>query len=82
MPPPITLPRRTLHEFRLVTKKHLNLKGRDEGPPVRLHADDAGGGRLTGCGPDGRGVSLLIPRRPPAGRPDDPVRAADQRRRG
>ena len=67
MPPPITLPRRTLHEFRLVAKKHLNLKGRDEGPPVRLHADDAGGGRLTACGPDGRGVSLLIPGdRPPA----------------
>ena len=68
MPPQITLPRRTLHEFRLVTKKHLNLKARDPGPPVRLHAAEHGGTRLTTCGPDGRGVSLLIPGdRPPAG---------------
>ena len=66
MPPPITLPRRTLHEFRLVTKKHLNLKARDDSPPVRLHADDAGGTRLTAAAHDGRGVSLLIPGdRPP-----------------
>ena len=60
MPPPTTLPRRTLHSFRTVAKKHLNLKGRDEGPPVRLHADRDGGTRLTTVGPDGRGVSLLI----------------------
>ena len=67
MPPPITLPRRTLHEFRLVAKKHLNLKGRDPGPPVRLHAGEDGGTRLTTVGPDGRGVSLLIAGdRPPA----------------
>ena len=66
MPPPITLPRRTLYNFRTVAKKHLNLKGRDPGPPVRLHADEDGGARLTTCGPDGRGVSLLIPgNRPP-----------------
>ena len=60
MPPPITLPRRTLHEFRQVAKKHLGLKARDPGPPVRLHADDDGGTRLTTVGPDGRGVSLYI----------------------
>ena len=67
MPPPFTLPRRTLHEFRLVTKKHLNLKGRDPGPPVRVHAGEAGGTRLTIIGADGRGVSLHIPGdRPPA----------------
>ena len=60
MPLPITLPRRTLHAFRLVTKKHLNLKGRDPGPPVRLHAGDDGGTRLTTCAPDGHGVSLHI----------------------
>ena len=67
MPPPITLARRTLHGFRTVAKKHLNLKGRDPGPPVRLHADEDGGARLTTCGPDGRGVSLHIPGdRPPA----------------
>ena len=66
MPPPITLPRRTLHGFRTVLKKHLDLKGRDPGPPVRLHADDAGGTRLTARGPDGRGVSLHVPGdRPP-----------------
>ena len=66
MPPPITLPRRTLHGFRTVLKKHLDLKGRDAGPPVRVHADDAGGTRLTAAGPGGRGVSLLIPGdRPP-----------------
>ena len=67
MPPPITLARRTLHSFRTVAKKHLNLKARDEGPPVRLHAGEDGGARLTTCGPVGRGVSLLIPGdRPPA----------------
>ena len=60
MPPPITLPRRTLHAFRTVAKKHLNLRRRDDGPPVRLHAGEDGGTRLTACGPDGRGVSLLI----------------------
>ena len=66
MPPPITLPRRTLHGFRTVAKKHLNLKGRDPGPPVRVYADEEGGARLTTCGPDGRGVSLYIPGdRPP-----------------
>ena len=66
MPPPITLPRRTLHEFRTVAKKHLNLKARDPGPPVRLHAGDEGGARLTTVGPDGRGVSFYIPGdRPP-----------------
>ena len=66
MPPPITLPRRTLHGFRTVVKKHLNLKARDPGPPVRLHAGDEGGARLTTVGPDGRGVSFYIPGdRPP-----------------
>ena len=60
MPPPITLPRRTLHAFRQVAKKHLNLKGRDPGPPVRVHTDDDGGTRLTTVGPDGRGTSLYI----------------------
>ena len=60
MPPPITLPRRTLHKFRLVVKKHLNLKGRDEGPAVRVHAGEDGGARLTTVGPDGRGVNLHI----------------------
>ena len=66
MPPPITLPRRTLHAFRTVLKKHLNLRGLADGPPVRLHAGEDGGTRLTACGPDGRGVSLLIPGdRPP-----------------
>ena len=67
MPPPIILPRRTLHSFRTVAKKHLNLKGRDEGPPVLIHADDDGGIRLTTIGTDGRGVSVFIPGdRPPA----------------
>ena len=67
MPPPITLARRTLHSFRTVAKKHLNLKGRDPGPPVQLHADEEGGTRLTTIGSDGRGVSLLVPgNRPPA----------------
>ena len=66
MPPPITLPRRTLHGFRAVAKKHLNLKGRDPGPPVCVHAVDEGGARLTTVGPDGRGVSFYIPGdRPP-----------------
>ena len=66
MPPPMTLPRRTLHAFRTVAKKHLNLKGRDPGPAVRLHAGDEGGARLTTCAPDGHGVSLHIPGdRPP-----------------
>ncbi|QDT16637.1 hypothetical protein [Alienimonas californiensis] len=68
--PPIILPRRTLHRFRTVAKKHLGLKARDQGPPVRIDADaDAEGGtRLTAVGPDGRGVSLLLPGdRPPAG---------------
>ena len=66
MPPPTTLLRRTLHGFRAVLKKHLDLKGRDPGPPVRLHAGDAGGTRLTAVVPGGRGVSLLIPGdRPP-----------------
>ena len=66
MPPPITLPRRTLHGFRTVLKKHLDLKGRDPGPPVRVHAGDDGGTRLTACGPGGRGVSLYVPGdRPP-----------------
>ena len=66
MPPPTTLPRRTLHEFRQVAKKHLTLKGRDPGPPVRLHAGDEGGTRLTTVDPNGRGVSLHIPGdRPP-----------------
>ena len=60
MPPPTTLPRRTLHEFRQVAKKHLGLKARDPGPPVRVHADDGGGTRLTTCNADGRGLSLLI----------------------
>ena len=60
MPPPTMLPRRTLHSFRTVAKKHLNLKGRDEGPPVRLHAGENGGTRLTTCNADGRGVSLFI----------------------
>ena len=60
MPPPITLPRRTLHAFRTVAKKHLNLKGRDPGPPIRLHAGDEGGVRLTTVGSDGRGASLYI----------------------
>ena len=60
MPPPITLPRRTLHAFRTVAKKHLNLKARDPGPHVRLHAGDDGGTRLTTVGPDGRGVSFYI----------------------
>ena len=60
MPPPITLPRRTLHSFRTVAKKHLNLKARDPGPPVRVHAEDDGGTRLTTVGPDGRGVSFYI----------------------
>ena len=67
MPPPLTLPRRTLHAFRLVLKKHLELKGRDAGPPVRVHAGAAGGTRLTAVAPDGRGLSLSIPGdRPPA----------------
>ena len=66
MPPPITLPRRTLHSFRTVAKKHLGLKSRDPGPPVRVHAGEDGGTRLTTCGPNGRGVSLCIPGdRPP-----------------
>ncbi|QDT16774.1 hypothetical protein [Alienimonas californiensis] len=66
--PPITLPRRTLHAFRTVLKKHLGLKARDDGPPVRIDAGAEGGTRLTAVGPDGRGVSLLIPGdRPPAG---------------
>ena len=60
MPPPITLPRRTLHGFRTLAKKHLNLKGRDEGPPICVHAGTDGGTRITTVGPDGRGVSLLI----------------------
>ena len=60
MPPPITLARRTLHAFRTVAKKHFGLKSRDPGPPVRIHADEEGGARLTTCGPDGRGVSLYI----------------------
>ncbi|QDT16547.1 hypothetical protein [Alienimonas californiensis] len=59
--PPINLPRRTLHSFRLVLKKHLTLKARDAGPPVRVHAAEGGGTRLTAIGPDGRGISLLIP---------------------
>ena len=69
MPPPnttITLPRRLLREFRLVAKKHLGIKSRDDGPPVRVHAADEGGTRLTTTGVDGRGVSLHIPSdRPP-----------------
>ena len=60
MPPSITLARRTLHDFRTVAKKHLNLKGRDSGPPVRLYAGDEGGVRLTTIAPDGRGVSFYI----------------------
>ncbi|MFH5806306.1 hypothetical protein [Alienimonas sp. DA493] len=65
--PPLILPRRTLHGFRLVLKKHLSLKGRDAGPPIRLHAAEEGGTRLTAVAPDGRGVSLGLPGdRPPA----------------
>ncbi|QDT15076.1 hypothetical protein [Alienimonas californiensis] len=65
--PPLTLPRRTLHGFRLVLRKHLNLKGRDAGPPIRIHAVEEGGTRLTAIAPDGRGVSLLVHGdRPPA----------------
>ncbi|MFH5806651.1 hypothetical protein [Alienimonas sp. DA493] len=65
--PPLILPRRTLHGFRLVLKKHLSLKRRDAGPPVRVHAGADGGVRLTAVAPDGRGVSLGIPgSRPPA----------------
>ncbi|QDT14213.1 hypothetical protein [Alienimonas californiensis] len=65
--PPIILPRRTLHGFRTVLKKHLNLKGREAGPPIRLHAAEEGGTRLTAIAPDGRGVSLGVPGdRPPA----------------
>ena len=60
MPPPTTLPRRTLHEFRQVAKKHLGLKARDPGPPVRVHAGEDGGTRFTTVGPDGRGVSLDV----------------------
>ncbi len=67
MPPPLSLPRRTLYAFRLVLKKHLNLKGRDAGPPVRIHATEEGGTRLTAVTPGGRGLSLRIPGdRPPA----------------
>ena len=67
MPPPLTLPRRTLHSFRLVLKKHLSLKGRDAGPPVHVHAGTDGGTRVTTIAPDGRGVSFGIPgNRPPA----------------
>ncbi|MFH5802778.1 hypothetical protein [Alienimonas sp. DA493] len=66
--PPITLPRRTLHAFRTVAKKHFGLKARDDGPCVRVDAGGEGGTRLTAAGPDGRGVSLYIPGdRPPAG---------------
>ncbi|MFH5804355.1 hypothetical protein [Alienimonas sp. DA493] len=66
--PPITLPRRTLHAFRTVAKKHLGLKARDDGPCVRVDAADEGGTRLTAVGADGRGISLLVPGdRPPAG---------------
>ena len=49
--PPITLPRRTLHSFRTVLKKHLGLKARDDGPPVRIDAGAQGGTRLTSVGP-------------------------------
>ena len=64
----ITLPRRTLHAFRTALKKHLGLKARDDGPCVRVDAADEGGTRLTSVGPDGRGVSLLLPGdRPPGG---------------
>ncbi len=67
MPPPLTLPRRTLHAYRLVLKKHLSLKSRDGGPPVRVHAGADGGTRLTAVAPDGRGLSLYVPGdRPPA----------------
>ncbi|QDT17214.1 hypothetical protein [Alienimonas californiensis] len=66
--PPIILPQRTLHSFRTALKKHLGLKARDDGPPVRVDADAEGGARLTAVGPDGRGASLYIPGdRPPAG---------------
>ncbi|WP_171190044.1 hypothetical protein, partial [Alienimonas chondri] len=65
--PPLTLSRRTLHGFRLVLRKHLALKGRDEGPPVRVHAGADGGTLLTAIAPDGRGARLGIPGdRPPA----------------
>ncbi|WP_171189833.1 hypothetical protein, partial [Alienimonas chondri] len=64
---PLTLPRRTLHSFRLVLRKHLSLKARDEGPPVRVHAGADGGTLLTAIAPDGRGARLGIPGdRPPA----------------
>ncbi|QDT16399.1 hypothetical protein [Alienimonas californiensis] len=64
--PPIILPRRTLHSFRTALKKHLGLKARDDGPPVRIDAGADGGTRLTSIGPDGRGVSLPVPGdRPP-----------------
>ncbi|MFH5806822.1 hypothetical protein [Alienimonas sp. DA493] len=64
---PLILPRRTLHGFRLVLRKHFALKGRDAGPPIRLHAAAGGGARLTAVAPDGRGLSLLIPgERPPS----------------
>ena len=59
--PPITLPRRTLHAFRTALKKHLALKSRDTGPPIRVHVGDRGGTLLTAIALDGRGVSLAIP---------------------
>ncbi len=66
--PPITLPRRTLHAFRAVAKKHLGLKTRDDGPCVRIDAGAEGGTHLTAVSPDGRGISFYIPGdRPPAG---------------
>ena len=65
--PPLILPRRTLHGFRTALKKHLALKGRDAGPPIRVHVGDHGGTRLTAIALDGRGVSLDVPGdRPPA----------------
>ncbi|MFH5806670.1 hypothetical protein [Alienimonas sp. DA493] len=65
--PPIILPRRTLHAFRTALKKHLGLKARDDGPPVRVDAAEDGGARLTAIAPDGRGVSLAIPGDRPLG---------------
>ncbi len=78
--PPITLPRRTLYGFRTALKKHLGLKARDDGPPVRIDAGADGGTRLTSVGPDGRGVSLLIPGDSPVCRADPAVRPAGRRR--
>ncbi|MFH5806883.1 hypothetical protein [Alienimonas sp. DA493] len=83
--PPLTLPRRTLHRFRTVLKKHLALKGRDAGPPVRVHVGDQGETRLTAIAPDGHGVSLLVPGDRPPGDlvlPFDPLAEAGAAKSG